>query len=256
MHRMLTIVMALSLAAPALAVDQGRLAMARTQAVKGEKALAKARYDAAEKLFRKAIDAEPSYPASYLGLGAALSGQRRFAEAIPVLEEAKDRYVRWEQEAQATEMQARQDAAARAREFRDLQQQQALHGPPTSGGQAPGSPTTAMAASRVASEEYLSRRGWKVENLQAIPAQAFYLEGLAYLRTGERDKGIDELETCLALDAKHGLASYNLAVALFSRGEAVLAKDYLDQAVANGVKPNPRFVSDLEAAAKAAGAKQ
>jgi predicted metal-dependent hydrolase len=233
---------------PSEAVDPQRLAVARAKTGKAEKSLARHDTARAEALFRAAIAAEPAYPEAHLGLGTLLVAQQRFAEAIAVLEEAKQRYVRWAQGERETEMAARQEAAARAREFADLQLQQASRGRPGPTGTAT-SPLTALAANRVATEEYLARRGWRMENLQAVPASLFYLQGLAFLRTGQRHRGIEELRTCLAVDAGHGLAHYNLAVALFSGGEIALAKEHLDAARAAAVTPHPAFAADLDQAA-------
>jgi len=238
----------LLVAAAATATDPQRLALARSKADKAEKQLAKERYDKAEELFRAAIADEPTFPDAYLGLASALCGQQRYADALPVLQQAQDAYVRWRQTAQATEMQARQDAAARAREFRDLQQQQAQRAP---GAQAQGPGAAAsdlarMAAARVRSEEYMARRGWKMEEFDAIPAHAFYLAGLCRLRTGDRQGAIAELEACLARDEGHGLAHYNLAVALFAGGDAAGAAANLQAARDAGIEPNPKFVADLE----------
>lgn len=248
MRKVLIAILAAGVAWPTAAVDPQRLSVARAKAGKAEKRLAGNDIARAEELFREAIAAEPAYPEAYLGLATVLVAQQRFVEAIPVLEEAQQSYVRWAQSERETEMAARQEAAARAREFTDLQQQQASRGRPGPGGK-PTSPLTAMAASRVATEEYLARRGWRMENLQAVPAQVLYLRGLAFLRTGQRESGIEELRAALTVDESHGLAHYNLAVALFAAGQTALAKEHLDAARAAGVTPNPAFAADLEQAA-------
>lgn len=248
MRKIAATITILACAATAWATDPSRLALARSKAGKAEKQLAKENFTKAEALFRGAIEDEPSFPDAYLGLASALCGQQRYAEALPVLQQAEDAYVRWHQNAQVTEMEARQDAAARAREFRDLQQQQAQRGPTTQQ-QGPGSAAgdmARMAASRISSEEYLARRGWKMEEFDAIPAHAFYLAGLCRLRTGDRDGAITELEACLARDGDHALAHYNLAVALFSKGDAVGAAEHLEAARKAGIEPNPQFVADLQ----------
>jgi tetratricopeptide (TPR) repeat protein len=107
-----------------------------------------------------------------------------------------------------------------------------------------------MAATRVSTEDYLAKRGWQKESFSAIPTQVFYLEGLAYLRSGRREEGMAELTVCLALDPAHALAHYNLAVALFTGGQVLDAKEHLDAAVAGGVKPNPKFAADLDKAVR------
>lgn len=247
MRHLLLAMLVTAMAWPAESVDPQRLAVARAKTGKAEKSLAREDATRAEALFREAIASEPAYPTAHLGLGTLLVAQQRFVEAIPTLEEAKQRYVRWAQSERETEMEARREAAERAREFADLQRQQATRGRPGQAGPA-SSPLTAMAANRVATKDYLARRGWLMENLQAVPAQAFYLQGIAYLRTGNRERGIDEMRACLAVDEGHGLAHYNLAVALFAAGDTALAKEHLDAARAAGVNPNPIFAADLDQA--------
>ena len=240
-------ILAVVAAAPAFGAGS-RLAVARASVEKGDKLMQKERYEAAEKAYRKAIDNEPTLPTAYHGLGRALVGEQRFAEAIEALEEAKERYVRWAQDEKSTEMEARQDAAARARAFQDLQNTQKIRqsGPGTS----PAADLTRMAATRIATEQYLAGKNWKYEDLEAIPADVFYLDGLARLRSGDKENGMRELDTCLVLEPEHGLAHYNLAVALFTSGQVRAAKEHLDEAVAAGVQANPHFVADVEAAYK------
>ncbi len=235
-------------AAPAFGAGS-RLAVARASVEKGDKLMQKERYEAAEKAFRKAIDNEPTLPTAYHGLGRALVAQQRFAEAIEPLEEAKDRYVRWAQDEKSTEMEARQEAAARARAFQDLKNTQKIR--QSGAGTSPAADLTRMASTRIETEKYLAGKNWKYEDLEAVPADVFYLDGLARLRTGDKDAGIRELDTCLVLEPDHGLAHYNLAVALFTSGQVRPAKEHLDAAVAAGVDANPRFVADVDAAYKA-----
>lgn len=244
--RFMPVLLSLAVAAPVAAQDAGRLALARSAAAKGEKLLAKEKIAEAEKAFREAIGLEPTYPAAHLGLGAALVGQQRYPDAIAALEEAKDRYIAWEQRARETEMQARQDTTQRTREFDDIQRQQQQKSPASPTQSAPARSLTSMAATRVSTEDYLAKRGWKHEAFSAIPAQVFYLQGLAYLRSGQRESGTAELMLCLALEPAHALAHYNLAVALFTGGQVLDAKEHLDAAVAGGVKPNPKFAADVE----------
>lgn len=256
MRRLLATAVALALAATAWATDPQRLALARSKTDKGNKQLAKENYEKAETLFTAAIKDEPSFPDAYLGLASALCGQQRYADALPVVQQAQDTYVRWHQEAQATEMEARQDAASRAREFRDLQLQQAQRS--TGSQQSPAAPASdlaRMASARVSSEEYLARRGWKMEEFDAIPAHAFYLAGLCRLRTGDRTGAISELEACVTRDPDHGLAHYNLAVALFAEGDAGGAAEHLEAARNAGIEPHPQFVADLQRRLEEEGAR-
>ena len=245
----------LLVALPALAVDPGRLALARSKTDRGNALLAKQSYEKAEKLFRGAIDDEPAYPAAYLGLGAALCGLQRWGEAAPVLEQAKQRYIAWEQQDRMTNLEARQDAENRAREFRDLQHQQALKAQP-GGGKTAAELMTASASTRVSTEEYLARRGWQPEAFEAVPAQVFYLSGLCHLHSGNRGAAIEELWACVDRDPHHGLGHYNLAVALFTQGDVATAWEQLTAAEAAGIKPNPQFRADLEKAATALGGRR
>ncbi len=246
--RLVPFVLSLAVAVPALAVDAERLALARSASAKGEKLLVKEKHADAERAFRDAIANEPSYPGAHVGLGAALVGQQRYSEAIAALEQAKDRFIAWEQQTRETEMQARQDATQRAREFADLQRQQQQKSPANPAQSSPAQSLTNMAATRVSTVDYLAKRGWEQEAFSAIPPQVFYLEGLAYLRSGQRENGIAELTLCLVLEPAHALAHYTLAVALFTGGQVLEAKEHLDAAVAGGVKPNPKFAADLEKA--------
>lgn len=235
-------------ALPALATDPGRLALARSKTDRANQLLAKGSYEKAEKLCRAAIDDEPTYPASYLGLGAALCGLQRWSDALPVLEQAKQRYIAWEQQDRMTNMEARQDAETRAREFRDLKQQQSLKAKPGEA-QSASQLMTTSAGVRVSTEDYLARKGWQPEAFEAVPAQVFYLTGVCLLRSGNRAAAIEELWACVDRDPKHGLGHYNLAVALFAQGEVEVAREQLAAAESAGVTPNPQFKADLEKAA-------
>lgn len=232
----------------ASAQDASRLALARSRVGEGQKLVQKGDLSGAEQRFRQAIEIYPELPASYLGLGRTLCLAKRFAEAIPVLEEAQERYVRWQQIAASTELEARQEAADRARQFADLMRLQQGKTPATAaGGTSTGlSPMTNLARTRMATEEFLARRRWQAETVAGIPAEVFYLLGLARLRTGDRHGGINDLYLCLALDPKNGPAHYNLAVALLAEGDPWGAKEHLDEAKALKVAPHPQFVQDLE----------
>jgi tetratricopeptide (TPR) repeat protein len=65
---------------------------------------------------------------------------------------------------------------------------------------------------------------------------------------GRRDEGVGFLELCLAINENHGLAHYNLSVALLGLGQAEEAKEHLTAAVEAGVEAHPAFVADLERA--------
>lgn len=232
------------------AQDASRLALARSRVAEGQKLVQKGDLEAAEKRFRQALDLYPDLPAGYLGLGRVLCLAKRFGEAIPVLKEAQERYVRWQQMAASTELEARQEAADRARQFADLMRLQQGKTPATGAGSRPTglSPMTNLARARMATEEFLARRRWQAETMAAIPAEVFYLLGLARLRTGDRQGGVNDLYLCVALDPKNGPAHYNLAVALLAEGDPWTAKEHLEQARALKVTPHPQFVQDLERA--------
>jgi len=235
---------------PAQGQDPSRLALARSQVLAGQKLTQAGELTKAEEAFRKATQLAPELPPAYLGLARVLCLQNRFAEAIPVLEEAQKRYVRWQQEASLAELATRQEAANRARQFADLMRLQQGKTPATGAGARPTglSPMTNLARARMATEEFLARQRWQVETLAGIPAEVFYLAGLARLRTGDRTGGIRDLLLCVALDAKNGPAYYNLAVAYLAAGDPWAAKENLEQAQELGVKPHPQFLQDLEQA--------
>jgi tetratricopeptide (TPR) repeat protein len=241
-------------AAPVGALERANLARAQSVTSKGEKLLAKEDYARAEKLFRQAIEIEPALPSAHLGLGAALVGEQRFTDALEALGEAEQRFVRFEQEQQQAQLKAKQQAAQVQQEFKD--NQQAVHGsslsaggPPSAQlGQGGGGGLTDLTADRLRTQEHLVRHDWRMDELRAIPAQVFYLEGISNLRSGNREEGMRALELALSIDPSYGLAHYNLAVALFSGGQVAEAKEHLDAAVQAGVKPNPKFAADLERA--------
>lgn len=236
-------------AAPHWGQDAARLAVARSRVAEGQKLLQKGDVVGAEQRFRQAISVYPELPSPYLGLARALCLAQRFQEAIPVLEEAQERYVLWQQRAATAELEARQEAADRARQFADLMRLQQGKTPATGAGGRPTgglSPMTNLARTRMATEEFLARRRWQAEAMAGIPAEVFYLLGLARLRSGDRTGGIDELYLCLALDPKNGPAHYNLAVALLAEGDPWAAKEHLEEAKALKVTPNPKFVEDLD----------
>lgn len=236
-----------SLAPAAGAIEKGRLTFARAKVAKGEILLAKEKYVRAEELFRQAIEAAPEIPTAYLGLGASLVAQRRFEEALEALEEAETRFVDWEQMIRLGELQKRQLQELQIQAIRDVAAEAAAKGMgPTS--LANPEAVADRQESRVLKEQFLLRERRDLESIQAIPAQVFYLEGIAFLRTARPYLGIEALQVCLLIDSGHGLAHYNLAVALFAQGELVEAKEHLDAARAAGVEPHPGFVADLERA--------
>ncbi|NOZ79415.1 MAG: tetratricopeptide repeat protein [Acidobacteria bacterium] len=211
---------------PALALNATSLRRARHLVDKGQSALARGRVAHAEKLFHEAITIEPVLPTAYTGLAAALVEQKQFAQALTVAREAQQRFVEFQkklQEARIKDWGLHNNAMSGAR------------GLAAGGTQAP------------AIEKQLTTRRWTKVTKDPVPAEVFYLEGLCELRTRQRQQGIKDLKECLRRNPKHGLANYNLAVALFLGGDLQGAKQHLDRAVALGVKANPMFVRDLDA---------
>jgi tetratricopeptide (TPR) repeat protein len=236
---------------PLEAAGRNAYAMAVAKTTKGEKALKKGDNERAEQLFRGSIDLDPMVPRPHLGLAAALVGQKRFEEALDVLEVAKEKYVAWDQVAAEMELQRKQQAAQETLEFATLV---GTKNPSTASApladQAP-SKSTQVTAHRLESQDMLTRDRWNLEEIQRIPSQAYYLQGVSNLRLGRRDEGIGALELCLAINEEHGLAHYNLAVALLGIGQVEEAKVHLDAALAEGIEAHPAFVADLDRALQA-----
>ncbi len=234
------------------AYNTAALNRARSKVTKGQKLLKKESFASAEKAFRQAIELWPELPSAHLGLGAALVGQKQFADAEPVLEGAEAKFVAFEKWLQKMDLASRQWSGNR--------ESLATGGGAAAYGTGAGGAgmdavragrdrdLTPLIQSRLAETPGVTTGRWKVDEFAVIPAQVFYFEGLCKLRTGDRAGGVEALRRCLILDPGHGLAHYNLAVALFMGRDAAGAREQLDAAVAAGVKPNPRFVADVEKA--------
>lgn len=222
----------LSLALPSAALDPNRIARAKAKVAKADKLLKKEKYERAEELFREAIAVEPVLPSSYLGLGAALVGQRRYEDALEVLDGAESRYAGLDKEIQLAQTKALNMVDNTERVVEHLKESYGVfqRGPLSMG----------------LDKTVIGR--WNVEELGAIPAQVFYLEGICHLRSDRLAEGIERLRLCLMLDEAHELAQYNLAVALFTTGQLAAAQRHLDAAVAAGAEPHPAFVADLKRA--------
>lgn len=233
---------------PLEAAGRNAYAMALAKTSKGEKALAKGDNERAEELFRSSIELDPMIPRPHLGLAAALVGEKRFEEALEVLEVTKEKYVAWDDTAAEMQLERRQQAAQEALEFSTLV-----------GSKSPGSASAPLAdqapsktsqvtAHRLETQGLLTRDRWDLEEIQRIPSQVYYLQGVANLRLGRRDDGVSALEVCLAINEEHGLAHYNLAVALLGMGQAAEAKEHLTAALDAGVEAHPAFVADVDRA--------
>ena len=223
---------------PLEAAGRNAYAIALAKTTKGEKALTNGDNERAEELFRAGIELQPDFPRPHLGLAAALVGQARFEEALEAVETAKEKYVAWDQQAADLELERRQDVFQEQQEFETF----------AGGKSGTVSKTAQSVGHRLESQELLVRDRWETEELLKIPSQAYYLQGLSNLRLGRRDEGIGALELCLAINEEHGLAHYNLSVALLGLGQAEEAKGHLDAAQAAGVEAHPAFVADLEKA--------
>ena len=249
-----SLTVAVGLALPARAVDPNNLKRAQRKVTKAQKLLEKEQFARAEKLCREAISIEPVLPSGHLCLGAALVGEKNFVAALPVLDEAQTRFVAYQQELEKARLKQKQVAYQQRQEWDTQAQSQGIatsgHAPTVAGGSAADTQTnrrvSTLGGRDLAVQEHLVEKRWEMDEFSAVPAQVFYLKGVAYLRTGKRDQGMKALSSCLERDKKHGLAHYNLAVALFMKGDAAGAKSHLDAARSAGVKPNPRFVADVE----------
>ncbi len=230
-------------------IDASRMRMAESATDKGNNFLKKQNYERAEREFTRAIEHESRYPQAHLGLAAVQVATGRYQQALAAVAASKEHFQWWARLNQTSGLQDRQEFASREREMRDFARitRQNTGATTAESGNAGGSVASDAVAREVEMERHLADR-LQPEEVEGIPAQAFYLEGLAQLRLGHRDKGIEALRTCLYLDQKHALSHYNLAVALFTTGEALAAKVHLDAAIEHGAEPHPQFVADLNAA--------
>ena len=202
---------------PLEAAGRNAYAMAVAKTTKGEKALGKGDNDRAEELFRDSIELAPMVPRPHLGLGAALVGQKRFEQALEVLEVAKGKYVAWDQKAAEMELERRQQVAQETLEFETFIGSKDGRGGARGSADRGPSPITHSVVHRLEAQNLLTRDRWNLEEIQRIPSQVYYLQGVANLRLGRRDEGISALELCLAINESHGLAHYNVAVALLGK---------------------------------------
>jgi len=229
-----------------LSGQRSAMAMAKSKTAKGDNSLADKDYKKAEELFREAIKIQPELPTPRLGLGAALVGQQRFDEALDALKQAESSFVAWADNAAAAELQQRQDA------FRTRQEYETTVNTINPGGlnlESSAPPSARAEVTRVEAQT-IATGHWKLGDETKVPASLFHYRGVSHLRSGRRDEGIDSLRICLALDAEHGLANYNISVALLGLGQVKESKTHLDAAVKAGVYPHPMFVEDLDRALK------
>lgn len=235
-----------ALFAQTIELDPSRVRMAESASDKGNAMLKKQSYERAEAEFRRAIEQEERYPSGHLGLGAVLVATGRFDEALDALYVAERRFADWQKFSEVAGLQNRQQFASRELEMEDVARQA---GRSNAGGGTVGADAVAR---EVAMDRHIADR-LRPEDVAGIPAQVFYLEGIALLRLGNTDEGVDALQTCLFVEPDHALAHYNLAVARFAGGELEAAGRHLAQAIENGAEPHPQFVADLNAALEEAG---
>lgn len=239
---------------PVRAIAQGsvsldaKLKRAQAKIAKGQRLLTEGSFTGAEKAFREAMKLRPDLPGAYVGVGAALVGEKKFAEALPVLHDAETKFVEFERKVQSAQLQSQQWAGNR--ESVGISHVETTHPGADYSSRGTHRSLVDVIQERLAADPGLKPKRWSVEELAVIPAQVFYFEGVASLRSGDRAAGVRALRQCLLIDPNHGLAHYNLAVAEFMAGHAKEAKGHLDAAVAAGVKANPKFVSDVNAALK------
>jgi len=228
-------VVGMLLVLPSAAIESDSMARTQARVAKGDAYPQQSKFVKAEKLFREAVALEPTLPSAHLGLGAALIGQRRYDEAIPVLAEAERRYAEFDDMQRVSGVVA---VGAIEDTERKVDTFKAAHGAFSRG------PTNQQLG-----KEQVDR--YNVNTGSSIPANAYYLQGVAYLRTDQNVAGIERLNRCLELDADHGLAHYNMAVAMLSIGRINEAKAHLDTAVFVGVAVPPALVAEIESNTRA-----
>ena len=212
------------------AVDSDAVARATAQVSKGDAALTKGSYPEAEKHYRKAAEIAPNVPTAYLGLGAALVGQKRYVEALAALGEAESRFIEYE-------IQHRESGRQAIEGMQDTERQLATF------------MDTYGVFQRGPSNQILTQRQVVEMNLSeasSIPAHLYYLQGVASLRTGQKVAGIERLERCISIDGNHGLAHYNLAVALYSIERFPEVGRHIQDAIAAGIEPPPELIAEIE----------
>lgn len=234
------------LAGPGDDLDPSRIRMAESATDKGNALLKKEKYERAEAEFRRAIEHEERFPPAHLGLGAVLVATGRYDAALEVLRDAERRFAELRNLHQVAGLRNRQHFSNRERELEDASRQASRPGA------GAGNVNTGAVEREVGLDRRIADR-LRPEDVDGIPAQVFYLEGVALLRLGRASEGIAALETALYVDHEHALSHYNLAVALFVSGELDLAKQHLDAAVEAGARPHPQFVADLQAAVDGSG---
>jgi tetratricopeptide (TPR) repeat protein len=224
-------VLVLLTAGSSLAVDSDAVARANAQIARGDVDLKKSNYTEAEKRYRKAAEIAPEIPSAYLGLGASLVGQRRYDEALEVLAEAESLYVEYDRLAEESSRLAIASMEDTERKVETLTETYKVdqHGP----------------SNQLLSTRQVAELNFSGES--SIPAHLYYLQGVASLRTGQKVAGIEQLQHCLEIDRTHGLAHYNLAVALLSINRIEEAADHLEKATTEGVEPPQQLVAEIDA---------
>jgi tetratricopeptide (TPR) repeat protein len=211
-------------------IDSDAVARATARVSKGDAALTRGNYSEAEKHFRKATECAPEVPTAYLGLGAALVGQKRYVEALDALAKAEQRYIEYEQMSQESGRRAidsMQNTEEKLETFMG----------------------TYKVFQRGPSNQILSQRQvteMNITDASVIPAHLYYLQGVAFLRTDQKVGGIERLERCISINDNHGLAHYNLAVALYSLEHFPEAGRHIEAAIDAGIEPPPELIAEIE----------
>jgi tetratricopeptide (TPR) repeat protein len=224
-------ILALLMGGSVSAVDTDAVVRANAQIAKGDVALKKSHFADAERRYRKASEIAPEIPSAHLGLGASLVGQQRYVEAIDSLAEAERRFIEYDrlvEESGRRAIASMEDTELKVETITGTYKVD-QHGP----------------SNQLLSTRQVAELNFSDES--SIPATLYYLQGVASLRTGQKIAGIEKLERCLEIDGAHGLAHYNLAVALFSINRVEEAADHLEVAIAEGVQPPRQLVADIEA---------
>lgn len=225
----LALALALAAVAEAETPRTDNRARAEVVVVKGDGALARGDFEQAEKAFRVAIGMVPELPSAQLGLGAALVGRTRYAEAIEVLDQAEQLYRELDEAHRVAMLKIHGVIDDARRQVSVLEDDHSV------GHMIPN---------------WQGLENDQVSKLNAtqgppVPAQVYYLQGIARVRLGDRDAGVERLRRCLEVDPHHALAHYNLGVALLGVGDREMAEHHIQRAVQAGLVVPPALLDRL-----------
>jgi tetratricopeptide (TPR) repeat protein len=236
----------LSLTAPLVSGQQVRLAEvdrqeALTHLQAGQEAMARERFEVAEREFRDAIRLNPRLELAHYGLGQVLMATRRYDRAVDAFVSCRNLFqvnVAEDQNGRVTYERRLDDQIQSKRdELRALETGRAR------------TTNTASSVDRVRSElgqlERLRRRSR--ESTPEIPAFILTALGSAYFRTGAFAEAEREWRTAAAVDASIGEVHNNLAVVLMLTGRYDDAEREVSLAEKAGFRVNPVFKEELKA---------